>query len=182
MLLEPPHPALAARAGAGTSISMGWNTRKISCLGSRRNTPHDGAAMKAVTVTLASSTASRIGQLVRLLGSDRSGEVVAAAAAIKRSLFVAGADIHHLADVAERALQSAPPIAPKISPADDIDDINVAAMIRFCVNARHRLNEREVDFVRNMHQRLLLVGNNFEPTEKQLAWLLNIHQRLRSQR
>jgi len=135
--------------------------------------------MKPGALTLASSTASRIGQLVRLLGSDRSGEVVAAAAAIKRTLFVAGTDIHHLADIAERGLQSRPPIAPQLELADNGD---VAAMIRFCINSRERLNDREVGFVRNMHHRLLLVGDGFTPTEKQVAWLLGIHQRLRSQR
>jgi hypothetical protein len=31
-------------------------------------------------------------------------------------------------------------------------------------------------------ERLTLVGDGFAPTEKQRAWLLGIHQRLRSQR
>jgi hypothetical protein len=135
--------------------------------------------MKAA-ITLASSAASRIGQLGRLLGSDRSGEVVAAAAAIKRTLFVAGTDIHHLADIAESGLQSAPSIAPQLPPADDLD-ISVAAMIRLCINSTARLSERERNFVANLDRLAWTRGSNFAPTEKQTAWLLGIYQRLRSQ-
>jgi hypothetical protein len=133
--------------------------------------------MKPGAVTMASSTASRIGQLVRLLGSDRSGEVVAAAAAIKRTLSVAGTDIHHLGDIVDRGLQQAPPIAPQLA-----DSGNIAAIVRFCASSRNQLTERERDFIRSMHDRLTLVGDGFAPTEKQRAWLLGIHQRLRSQR
>ncbi len=43
----------------------------------------------------------RLGQLVRLLGSDYDGEVVGAARAIGRTLSGVGASLHDLADVVE---------------------------------------------------------------------------------
>jgi hypothetical protein len=134
--------------------------------------------MRPAAVTLASTTASRVAQLLRLLGSDRPGEITAAVAALNRVLSGAGMDVHDLADVAESGLQSAPPSAPQLPPADDID---VAAMIRFCFDRTDWLTERELGFVRNMHRQLRLIGDDFEPTEKQLKWLLVIEQRLRSQ-
>lgn len=47
----------------------------------------------------------RIGQLIRLLGSDQPGEVIAAAQALTRALGTAGLDIHELAKVAEAGLR-----------------------------------------------------------------------------
>lgn len=140
--------------------------------------------MKSIRVTLASSTASRIGQLVRLLGSDRSGEIVAAAAAIKRTLASAGTDFHHLGEVVDRGLQHhVPPAAPpkarqRRSPVDDND---IAAIIRFCAFPGNRLTERERDFIRSLDRLVLQLGDNFEPSEKQLTWLMGIYQRLRRQ-
>ncbi len=49
--------------------------------------------------------ASKVGKLLRLLGSDKPGEVAAAAAALSRTLQAAGLDLHDLAVVAERGLQ-----------------------------------------------------------------------------
>ena len=44
------------------------------------------------------SVSDRLGKFIRLLTSDRDGEVVAAARAIVRTLEGAGADIHDLAE------------------------------------------------------------------------------------
>jgi hypothetical protein len=41
----------------------------------------------------------RLGKLIRLLSSDKDGEVVAAARALARVLADSGGDIHHLADL-----------------------------------------------------------------------------------
>jgi len=122
--------------------------------------------MKAAAITLPSSTASRVGQLVRLLGSDRSGEVVAAASAISRTLAGAGADIHQLAHVAERALQQ-----PQLLPGMTCD---IADIVAFCSFPGNRLSDQERRFVR----RLVRLGNNL--TETQMTWLLAIYYRLRS--
>ena len=53
----------------------------------------------------------RLGQFVRLLGSDHPGEVVAAAAALRRALAGVGADLHDLAGTIEQpavVLRAAP--------------------------------------------------------------------------
>jgi hypothetical protein len=52
-------------------------------------------------------TKRRVGQLVRLLSSDKPGEVNAAAAALNRTLATAGLDIHQLADIIEAGLPQA---------------------------------------------------------------------------
>jgi hypothetical protein len=56
-------------------------------------------------------TSRRIGQLIRMLSSNQSGEASAAAQALNRTLASAGLDIHHLADVVETQLQLPLPIA-----------------------------------------------------------------------
>ena len=60
---------------------------------------------------------ARLGKLIRLLSSDRPGEVVAAAGAINRALQAAGLDIHRLADVVERS-----PLVPGQTPPAPRDD------------------------------------------------------------
>jgi hypothetical protein len=133
-------------------------------------------------VTISSTAASRIGQLVRLLGSDRNGEIVAAATALQRTLRNAGADLHYLADVAERALQQ-PAIPPPPAPDDDQDDEDVADLVRFCALSENyaQLTDRERGFVGNMHALLRRQGGAFAPSEKQANWLHHIADRLREQ-
>jgi hypothetical protein len=50
-------------------------------------------------------TGRRVGQLIRLLASDKPGEVAAAAQALNRTLTAAGLDLHALADAAEASLR-----------------------------------------------------------------------------
>ena len=51
----------------------------------------------------------KIAKLIRLLGSDKPGEVIAAAAALKRMLAASGKDLHDLAAAAVAGLRPAPP-------------------------------------------------------------------------
>ena len=69
-------------------------------------------------ITLPSTTAARVADLVRMLGSDKSGEVVAAATMLKRTLARVDADIHDLATAAEQGLRQAarPPVQPPMRP------------------------------------------------------------------
>jgi hypothetical protein len=120
-------------------------------------------------INIASSAAARIGQLVRLLGSDRSGEVVAAATAINRTLSAVGLDFHYLADVTERALVTAKP-----------DHEPVATMIRFCWIHLSQLSAKEQDFIINLERLVRRLGDRFDPSERQLAWLISIYDRIRS--
>jgi hypothetical protein len=48
---------------------------------------------------------TRVGQLIRLLSSDKPGEAGAAAQALNRTLATAGLDVHDLARVVEKNLQ-----------------------------------------------------------------------------
>jgi hypothetical protein len=127
--------------------------------------------MKATVITLPSSTASRVGQLVRLLGSDRAGEVVAAASAITRTLATAGADMHQLAHVAERGLRQTPTFSPEAN--SNVDDI-----VAFCSFPGNRLSDGERRFIRHLDRRGVRRAHDL--TEMQMTWLLAIYYRLRS--
>jgi hypothetical protein len=61
------------------------------------------------TVSMPSSTANRIGQLIRLLSSPQPGEAGAAASALNRTLISAGLDVHELAKVVEQGLHQPRP-------------------------------------------------------------------------
>lgn len=115
------------------------------------------------SIILPSSTAVRVGQLVRLLGSDRPGEVVAAVDTLKRTLANVGADLHALAHLIERGdRQRASAPLPTMH-----DTITLA---RACL--RHELTAREREFIASMTRW------RGAPTDKQGAWLIAIASRL----
>ena len=118
--------------------------------------------------TLRQSTASRVAKCVRLLASDRPGEVVGAAQALRRVLGAEGLDLNDLAAVIETA--TVPPSRPDVGVP--LDWVEVA---RYCwANGREILSPRERAFVTNM-TRLW-----HQPSEKQLAWLQNIDRKVRA--
>jgi len=57
----------------------------------------------------------KIGKLIRLLGSDKDGEVLAAVGALRRALRADGRDLHDLADAVALWLNQLPP-APEPAP------------------------------------------------------------------
>jgi hypothetical protein len=57
----------------------------------------------------------KLGKLIRLLGSDKPGEVTAAVGALRRALASSNLDMHDLAAAAERGLQ--PPTKPSQQPS-----------------------------------------------------------------
>jgi hypothetical protein len=144
--------------------------------------------------------ADKLGKFIRLLKSNRDGEVVAAARAIVRTLEGAGADIHDLADRHRRQL----PTAKKFTEADareiyqrgvdagrraatqaqpatfrNVDDDGPPWHVIACECAAHpdRLrDQREKDFVADMVRWTTRGG---QPTEKQAKWLRSIYVRLR---
>jgi hypothetical protein len=109
---------------------------------------------------------ARIGKLIRLLSSDRPGEVVAAAGAINRALQAAGLDIHRLAEVIERS--------PLDDPGQMPDADGWRAMRRFCAERAARLSAREQQFIADLKYW-------HRPTPKQCEWLTIIYRRLRSE-
>jgi hypothetical protein len=131
-------------------------------------------------VTLSSSAATRIGQLVRMLGSDRPGEVVAAVMALQRTLRSAGTDLHYLADVTERALLEPPPRPrPHAQASHDNAARNIADAISFCMFWKEDLNEKERGFMFGLYRSQRMNGHAFDPSEKQRKWLFDIEQQLR---
>jgi hypothetical protein len=121
------------------------------------------------TVTFASSTAIRIGALMRLLGSDQPGEVVAAAGALVQALDHSGADIHVLADIVERGLQHRP--EPLLANFGHGAPLSHSALAHACWRRRLELTKREHDFVANMLRCR-------HPSARQAAWLIAIANRL----
>lgn len=131
--------------------------------------------------------AGKLARLVRLLASDKPGEVNAAAAAIVRTLRSAGGDIHLLAAHVEGA---EPPTAAYSAGAGrrrpDHRDFHHAgaapdwaAIAGFCVGRAARLTDRERAFVENV---ALWISSGGEPSERQGAWLRAIRARLGGRR
>jgi hypothetical protein len=141
--------------------------------------------------------AGKLGSLVRLLSSDRDGEVVAAARTLARTLKSYGADFHALAERVEHAngngkLSEADMrklfdagFAEGIRAAEDrqhgdqdfrnIDgNLDFHRMALFCAERYDRLSDRERDSIDSVAARTVYR----EPTEKQSAWLKEIVFRL----
>jgi hypothetical protein len=100
----------------------------------------------------------RLGKLIRLLASDKDGEVVAAARALGRSLQTVGADFHDLARMVERSNYNG-------------HDHDYQRMAQFCADRSEVLKPNERAFVQDM-----ISWRN--PSEKQIAWLTRIYERL----
>ena len=121
------------------------------------------------TITIPSSTAARIGQLVLVLASDRPGEVSAAGAAIVRALDRASADIHVLANVVEQGLRNdAPPPSIRRTGGWRSD-------LALCKARLAMLTKREREFISS-------IASRSEPTAKPQTWLRDIADRQRGDR
>jgi hypothetical protein len=125
-----------------------------------------------VLAVLTPSAQHKLGKLLRLLSSDKDGEVLAAASAIMRTLAAEGSDIHNLADTLCRpAAHRAEERAQRASASADCTDWREVA--RECEAHIAVLNERERKFVNDM------TGWRTTPSEKQQAWLLSILTKVR---
>jgi len=140
----------------------------------------------------------KIRPLIRMLSSDQSGEIVAAARALVRLLKSVGADVHTLADgIGSDKLSQADmkkiydaghcagfeagvrSVEDKLCGADfhDIGDEDLAEMARRCAMHAERLrNDRERSFVRSMVQQ---TARGRKLTGKQAGWLRDIASRVR---
>jgi hypothetical protein len=114
----------------------------------------------------------KLGKLFRLmLGSDRPGEIAAAAAAVNRELKAAGTDYHALADAVART-----PLIPHQTPSTPHNDTRPWRDIReWCASHDECLTPRELEFV------LDLGYWRGRPTQKQMDWLLLIERKIRAQ-
>jgi hypothetical protein len=114
----------------------------------------------------------RLGKLLRMLSSDKDGEVLAATAAIKRTLAAEGSDIHALADSLCRPQPQSRGEPRRPPPKDDPDWHAIASE---CEAHSGRLTEREQEFISDMVAWTLRKA----PTEKQQGWLLSIYGKVR---
>ena len=150
---------------------------------------------------LPTSTRRKLASSIRLLASNREGEVLAAAHAIPRTLKAASVDIHALADLVEQInggklseaemkklydagyeagrADGVRAAEAKVShDADGFRNVNGLPswhdMARFCQEHSARLRGNEPDFVDDMTGLTLWR----EPTPKQAKWLKSIYARL----
>lgn len=108
-----------------------------------------------------------IAKLLRLLASDKPGEVAASAQALRRVLGSANLDLHDLANVVEFAARRE---APQVASAT-ADDDDAREMIRCCRECSELLSAKELAFVRSMAKW------RGEPTKRQMAWLSSLYER-----
>jgi hypothetical protein len=148
----------------------------------RRTPPRDTA--------LDLTTSDRLAKFIRLLGSGRDGEVVAAVNAMRRTLQGAGLDLHAIASRITDGDPDAKSDAYARGDCDGQRDAEVNAVTiyvaggsrewrevaEFCAARAHRLSERERDFVTNM-EKWTRRGLSLSP--KQQEWLRSIRDRLR---
>ena len=136
--------------------------------------------------------ADKLGKLIRLLSSDKDGEVLAAARAIGRTLNGEKLTIHDLAErLAAGGAKFTESDAEEIyrrGKADgrreadhdtgfrSVDEPTWNEIARACEAASGKLNERERKFVSDMVARTVRGG---DPTEKQAKWLRDIYARVR---
>jgi len=113
--------------------------------------------------------APTLAKLLRLLSSNRDGEVVASVHAIRRVLASVGLSLHDLADAIEL-----PDRESHLHHDDDHhDDDDWRVMVRVCAQCPHLLSERERDFVWTMTRW------RGKPSRKQAEWLEAIYDRIR---
>jgi hypothetical protein len=130
-----------------------------------------------VLAMLKPSAQDKLGKLLRMLSSDKDGEVLAATVAIRRTLENEGTGIHALA----HALCRPEPLAEeKTQRARDTDWSEASAtdwhyVACECDERSGFLTSREQKFVADM-----VTWTEWRaPTEKQQAWLLGILNRVR---
>jgi hypothetical protein len=139
--------------------------------------------------------ADKLGKLIRLLSSDRDGEVLGAAYAIKRALKTAGLDVHALAQQIEKpafneadakklydaGYQSGYQATAATQSNNDVTFHDISSPLatwhetaRWCQQRNEQLRSREREFVDQMCGETLWRA----PTDKQGRWLKSIYYTL----
>lgn len=112
-------------------------------------------------MTVPATIAPTLAKMLPRLGSSFDGEIVATVKAIERVLKSSGSNWHDLATL----------VCPPLPITANFDWRREA---RFCAGNFNRLSRHEVDFITS------LARWRGPPTDKQIAWLRNIADRLRS--
>ena len=118
--------------------------------------------------TALTTVAPMVGKLLRLLGSDKDGEIVASVHALRRVLAAAGLTLHDLAGAIELPPE---PVEGSHQQSDVADAWRI--MARTCAQHAYALSDRERTFVLTMTR---WCGR---PSRKQLDWLVSISERVR---
>jgi hypothetical protein len=106
-----------------------------------------------MSARLQPDTAEKAAKLIRLLGSDRDGEVLGAVHALRRTLDSAGHDLHSLAAIV------APPV-----PAET----DWVRMAQFCRMRQYAMRPKDRDFISSMLKWRRI------PTVAQQSWLIDL--------
>ena len=109
-----------------------------------------------------------------LLGSDKPGEVVAAAAALRRAPKSEGRELHDLVDALkgrvvyrDKIIEKTKVVYPKV------EELSPREIAQLCLDQdTSQLNDREREFLDDMSR------HYSAPTPKQEAWLFAIHDKL----
>ena len=113
--------------------------------------------------------APTLAKLIRLLSSDREGEVVASVHAMRRLLASVGLSLHDLADAIELPTNKTDSNTTRF----DDGDPDWRVMAKACARCPHLLSERERSFVSTMTRW------RGKPSRKQAEWLEAIYDRIR---
>jgi hypothetical protein len=119
-------------------------------------------------MTLPPALLPALAKLVRLLGTDKDGELVAAVHAMKRVLAGSGNNLHDLAAVIE-----APSVVPGTPRDDDEFLLPCRGMVATCSRHAECFTTKEREFLRS------LARWRGKPTPKQIGWLLALYERVR---
>jgi hypothetical protein len=124
--------------------------------------------------------AERLAKLIRLLGSDHDGEVLATVAALKRTLVENELDLHDVA-AAIAGKKSERQVSEDLvkayregfndgaRQADDVDEHSWLEIARYCRAGADRLEGHERNFVEQMCR---WAADGREMSDKQASWLL----------
>jgi hypothetical protein len=128
-------------------------------------------------MSLALAARITLGKFVRLLASDRDGEVVAAARALGRALAAHGCDFHDLARLIEAPSPApAPPSGGRTEAGRRNGSVETEPtweeMVEACADWPERFSPREWGLITTLqHWR-------GEPSEKQINWLNALYRRV----
>ena len=110
---------------------------------------------------------SKLVKLIPMLGSDKDGEIVATVAAIGRTLRGAGLDWHAFATA----------VAGRVDEPTPAGNLAVARIDRML--ASPSLSSWERHFLHSIRDQAIMWGDDFEPSEKQLAVIYRIARKVR---
>lgn len=125
----------------------------------------------------------KVAPLVRLLGSDKDGEVLAAAHGLRRVLAAVGADLNDLATFIESRAANRPEPAKEPKAArprrrrenEDWCTFWKEAADALLVRGRDTLGERDLEFLRNVSA---AAARGKQPSPAQRKWLKDIRKKI----